>query len=166
MNQALERRWRDRLAPFNGVTLVAPPAPLAATRRLLAAITGRLRPVDLSAEDQLFTFEDWHDHDGYLTSERAATWDELGACLATDDALVSASSDDTLVRRAWYPNDFAFLLRWCVTSDPDDFGLPRDGFAGWVDVTGSPEQIQSLSDLVLGGDVRPAGDFFDATWSG
>jgi hypothetical protein len=114
----------------------------------------------------LRTLLDWHEHDGYVTSETEADWSELAEALATDDAMVDWSSDDTFVRRTWYPADFAFVLRWCVTTDPDDFGLPGEGFAAVFDLTGSSQLIETVRVVVPGADAQPAGSFFDARWRG
>ncbi len=71
-------------------------------------------------------------------SERQRT-DANGCSKSTSwGSLVRAQYRPSL-REAWYPLDFGFLLRWCLSSDPDDFGLAPGESAGQFDVTSSPE---------------------------
>jgi hypothetical protein len=76
------------------------------------------------------------------------------------------SSDDTHVRRAWYPLEETLLLRWCVGSDPDDFGLAPGEPAGDLDLTGSADLVWEIAAHIPGATISSASTFFDASWAG
>ncbi len=67
MNGALQQRWRDGAAPFNGQTIsFASPelTPLPALRLALLTVLSRLR--QRWPEAALFALDDWHEHDGFV----------------------------------------------------------------------------------------------------
>jgi hypothetical protein len=157
----MESRWREELPPFDGVILLSRSLRLDELRAEVSEVVAMLpRSANLS------TFHDWHEHDGYVAPAKEEPWASLEEAVSDATQFVGWSSDDTFVRRAWYPPDFAFLLRWCVTSLPDDFGLPPGGPGGQFDVTASHELVERLSAVVPEGEIRPAKEYFDASWAG
>jgi hypothetical protein len=161
MDTVMELRWRGGLPPFAGLTLQSRSLRLEELRAEVSQVVAML-----PRTDHLSSFLDWHEHDGYVTPADDEARDSLEEAVSDGARFVSWSSDDTFVRRAWYPPDFAFLLRWCLSSDPDDFGLAPGEQAGQFDVTSSPELVERLSAVVPDGEIRPAKDYFDAAWAG
>jgi hypothetical protein len=161
MDAVMEARWREGLPPFDGVILQSQSLRMDELRAQVSELVAML-----PRTNQLTTFLDWHEHDGYVTPADEKVWGSLEEAVSDPARFEVWSSDDTFVRRAWYPTDFAFLLRWCLSSDPDDFGLPPGGPAGRFDVTASPELVDQLSTVVPEGGIRPAKAHFDAAWAG
>ena len=74
---------------------------------------------DQKKDCTLFRFDDWHQHDGYVTKAHAAEWGSLDQILLNDQTLHHSRHGDAYVRWGYYPNDFTFLLRYDVL-DPDE----------------------------------------------
>jgi hypothetical protein len=161
MDAVMETRWRNGQQPFDGVILQSPSLRLEELRRGVAALVAIL-----PRSANLGTSLDWHEHDGYVTYAESEPWTSLEEAVSDPASLLNWSSDDTFVRRAWYPQDFSWLLRWCVSSDPDDFGLPPGEPAGDFDLTASRELVEQGSAVVPDGRARPAKEYFDAAWAG
>ena len=119
-----------------------------------------------SRAPSLNTLLDWHEHDGYIVPSEHVDSAALDDALADTDRFVAWSSDDTSVRRAWYPPDFGFLLRWCVSSEPDDWGLPYGTSGGQFDITGPRHLINRLALAVPESEIIPAKDYFDEAYRG
>jgi hypothetical protein len=74
----INERWQAGLCPFDGECLVSDePISVEDLRTILAAIFPELQR-DRAAQE-LFMFDDWHQHDGYVT-ERRGSLDFLGGC--------------------------------------------------------------------------------------
>ena len=122
----LERRWRVALAPFGGQTVAFASedlTPLPALRLALLAVAAALR--QQWPEVALFTLDDWHEHDGFLSAARPASWQDLSDALTSDKALLTLSHGDSEVRRAFFPATHDFYLRQrtcCQTRRPCRFG--------------------------------------------
>jgi hypothetical protein len=164
----MNQRWQTGLSPFDGDCLVVIDDVLSVEdlRSLLAVVVRELKgQYDAQA---LYTFDDWHQHDGYVTERRAMDWRELEAVSQTGDALIASRQGDTYVHRSFYPEDFAFFLRYDV---PDEDSGDGSGFAGTFDVSASSTMIARLTALVpvgLGPRVRieRSKSYFDRTYAG
>ena len=163
MDDLMKHRWRDGEVPFNGVTVQCPPLRAEALRGLLLDVV----PILLEEIDtELATFLDWHQHDGYITRSEVVERGALVNAVESSDAFMEASSDDTFVRRTWYPTSATFLLRWCVSADPDDFGLAAGEPAGDFDITTSTDLAKRIAAKVPGSTITTAIDFFNRAWAG
>jgi hypothetical protein len=161
VDAVLESRWREALPPFDGMILLSQSLRTDELRAEVSDVVSQL-----PRSDSLNTFHDWHEHDGYVTPAQVEPWTSLEEAVSAAASFAAWSSDDTFVRRAWYRSDFSFLLRWCLSSDPDDFGLPPGTPGGQFDLTASPELIGRISALVPDGEVRPAQKYFEMVWAG
>jgi hypothetical protein len=164
VDDTLIARWRAGAPPFDGLTVVSPEARVDELQPALGAVVGVLEAS--WGASGLRTMLDWHEHDGYVTSPEPATWDQLREATASVAALVDWSSDDTAVRRLWYGDGLDVVLRWCVSSDPDDFGLPPGPPAGQFDVTAVRATAEAIAALVPGATTVRAKKFFDQGWGG
>ena len=118
MHEQLEHRWRTGKAPFDGQCIrLSDHIPLPTLRLLLRTIVDVLQ--ERRKDCTLYRFDDWHEHDGYLTEARATNWEMLNQVLLNDQALHQSRHGDLYVRWAYYPEDFTFLLRYDVL-DPDE----------------------------------------------
>jgi hypothetical protein len=115
MDQELFGRWKAGEPPFDGHVLH--PDVLLQIAELRAALRGLVAALTQSAGNQsprLLAFEDWHEHDGYVTESRAAAWSDVEEMLETDESLYAARQGDTHVHRAFYAADRSFLFRFYV----------------------------------------------------
>lgn len=168
VDRLAESLWRSGRAPFDGLTLATGLLPTPRLRLAASTLVSLLRPG--FARTSLRTAEDWHEHDGYVTSATPATWEELAAAVADDDALVRWSPGDDRVRRAWLAGDGSFYLRWFVYDESDDL-MPADPpVGGDVDLTGQAGVVEAareaLAELGVDAEVAPARDFFRRRWAG
>ncbi len=169
MNEALEQRWHDGSAPFNGQTVAFASAdlmPLPALRLALLAIVPRLR--QRWPEAALCTLDDWHEHDGFVNEAKPASWHDISAALASNEALLTLGCGDFDVRRAFFPPTCDFYLRVYVLAEYDnDYPERRGDF----DVTCAPELAVELAELAASASELPvvgraAKDFFDCRYGG
>ena len=122
------------------------------------------------AHEPLQRFDDWHQHDGFISAAESSGWDDLDQTLSSDKSLYENRAHDDFVRRAFYDKDKTFLFRFHVADEDDD---PRQypGIWGDFDLTSSMRLIKQIS-LRLGGEgkdqlrVIGAKQFFDERYAG
>ncbi len=164
MDDALNTRWQAGDTPFDGSILLSEECTVDELQPTVASVVAVLRREHPDAE--LLTLLDWHEHDGYVTSAEPVAWHEVVEATTTPERLTAWSSDDTFVRRLVYPRDFSFVLRWCISTDPDDFGLPPGRPAGQCDVAGSDGLVKLVAAEVRHADIHQAKEHFDRAWAG
>lgn len=141
MDALMDSAWRGAAPPFGGETLHVGPLPLSELQRLLAAAVAELRSV--FGECPLHSFEDWHEHDGYVTTAVLADWNDLSALVEAVDTLYAGRCSDDFVQRAYYDEDRNFILRiWVPEEDDDPEQFP--GMSGSFDVSGAPSLLDRL----------------------
>src|SRR4051812_48637239 len=112
----MNQRWQSYLSPFDGDCLRTDDLiSVADLASLLAAIVPALQR-DFAAQ-VLYTFDDWHQHDGYVTERRATEWGSLSAAAQNRDTLLASRQGDSHVHRSYYPQDLSFLLRYDVSDE-------------------------------------------------
>ena len=97
------------------------------------------------AAQTLYTFDDWHQHDGYVTERRVMDWAALVAVARNADALIASRQGDTDVHRSFYPDDLSFLLRYDIL---DEDSVDATGFAGTFDFSARSSMIARFKALV------------------
>jgi len=163
----LNQRWQSGLTPFNGDCLRTDDLiSVAELASLLSAIVPVLQG-DYAAQD-LYTFDDWHQHDGYVTERRQTEWSSLSAAAQNREALLASRQGDSYVRRSYYPQDLSFLLRYDV---PDEECGDKTGFSGTFDLSANSALITKVLQLIPEGlrsrfQVERSKDYFDKTYSG
>jgi hypothetical protein len=163
----MNQRWQSGLSPFDGDCLVTDD--LISVEEL-GQLLGMILP-ELErgcAARTLYTFDDWHQHDGYVTERRAMEWGELAAVARSADDLVASRQGDTYVHRSFYPEELTFLLRYDVS---DEEGEDASGFSGTFDLSAQPDRIARMASLVplpLRSRLRiePTKVYFDRTYAG
>jgi hypothetical protein len=112
----MNQRWQSGLSPFDGDCLVTDDLiSVEELRQLLGVILPELERC--FAAQTLYTFDDWHQHDGYVTERRVIEWGALAAVARNADALIASRRGDTYVHRSFYTEDYAFLLRYDVSDE-------------------------------------------------
>lgn len=164
MDQEMVRRWRQGLAPFDGLHVGTDDyLPLPLLRSVLIAVGGRLQRDH--PEALLLTLQDWHEHDGYVTSPRSTSWQELWSTLACDDRFYASRSSEDQVSNAFFPEDRSFYWRYHVL-DEDEEPDYYPGRHGWFDVTCAAPLARDLVEAVRAEGVteirvQPAKQYFD-----
>ncbi|MEX0716734.1 MAG: hypothetical protein WD066_09110 [Planctomycetaceae bacterium] len=165
MTPELERRWKAGRAPFDGSTVARCDEPdLGVVREALWFACEALRewyPI-------IHVFADWHEHDGFVTQPRAASWEEVFSWLASAESLYASRDDDDLVRVAIFPASFDWLLRYDIEGADDDWR------AAWCDFDFTATPAASAFPLVAElhsrwpgyTDISPAKAFFDDSYGG
>ena len=140
MNEELERRWRSDTLPFDGHTLATEDGvPALDVRRFLIKAIECLEPIHGSSK--LYKIDDWHEHDGFVTSATPVTWSELRSWLASDQRLFIARSGEVDVYVGIYPEDYSFYLRFYLDQEILPPGRPLEGAA---DLSASFELVSYL----------------------
>jgi len=164
-----EGRWRDGRKPFDGRTLVTPLITIDLLLAVARTVVMGLRAQRPAAS--LRTLDDWHEHDGYVTSTEPASWDDVEAAIANKASFIEWTSDDDFVRRAWRDSDGTFYLRWfrydeSIGTPPPDY--PPVG--GSLDLTGATAMVEALScqldPLDVGIQIVDPVAYFTDGWSG
>ena len=118
MDLELDRRWRNKLPPFDGITIYPPDyLPLPVARAALTAIIEFLQTE--YGQSRLFQLADWHELDGFISVPQATSWVEVRSWLVSDAALSAASPGDTWVYRGLYSEAGSFYLRFYIPEERD-----------------------------------------------
>ncbi len=141
MNKDLNIRWQNAKRPFDAQILhPSDLMPLSMLRVLLHTIVQVLHSE--FGQEKLYRFEDWHEHDGYITRETLVSWKSLDEILSSNESLYSARHDDTFVHWAYYPAGLSFLLRFDVLDENEDELYP--GIWGTFDVSTTSPLLQKV----------------------
>jgi hypothetical protein len=167
MDAVLNHRWQTAQTPFSGNCLIGDGTlTVDELRELLLVVTSRLRMRGEGVE--LFSFDDWHHHDGFVTQRRVTEWTAIETACASRESLIGFRQGDTSVHRAFYPADFEFLLRFDVGDDEIGDGT---GHCGSIDICADSETLDEIYSLVSPEmrsklQVTEAKPYFDRTYAG
>jgi hypothetical protein len=146
MDEPLFRAWSDGLPPFDGVTLrSADLVPLELLFHMLSETIGFLR--EKFPEAKLLRHDDWHEHDGYITSSVPTDWGEVSGLITSATALYEQRPGDDFVRIGIYEPQGAFYLRIGVPDEDDDPEL-YPGRWGMFDVSAAEPLIAELKSVL------------------
>jgi hypothetical protein len=163
MDHELEARWRSGRAPFDQAILRCEMIPLSVLQPTVQALV----PVLMLPELRLYAFDDWHEHDGYVTQASAVAWSNLDEIVATEASLFDARHRDTYVRRAFYPESAEWLFRLCVLEPNEDEQYP--GIWGTFDLSGTSSLCAGALSAIGGESSATLGDakaYFDEHYAG
>ena len=151
MDKALEDARKAGSQPFSGVTLSCTESlPISRLRSALNSIVDALQT--LFPATPILKFDDWHEHDGFVSPSKESSFGELTSLLSSDESLYQARQGDTYVRRAFYPRNKAFLLRFYT---PDEYEIPKfPEFAGDFDLTSSSEIIHLVHRKLVNAEIN------------
>ena len=170
MDIEFDRRWRNGVAPFDGLTI---------TLRDFVSLP-LLQPMVLSVVESLFASRpdaplyhllDWHEHDGFLTVARPSSWQEVYSLITSEANLVERFRlGDSYVREAFFPGQRDYYLRLYVPGIFDNpfhrHDAPSLVHYGNFDVTGPESIITKIAATLQAGEegtveILPAKTFFD-----
>ncbi|HWY87231.1 MAG TPA: hypothetical protein VNX28_10930 [Gemmataceae bacterium] len=167
MDTLLNQRWQAGLPPFDGDCLVTDGMISVDNLRMLLAI---VLP-ELKGDDggrTLYTFDDWHQHDGYVTNRQETEWSSLESLARNNDLLVASRQGDDYVHRSFYPENLSCLLRFDV---PDKDCGDGTGLSGTFDLSASPPKIARILSILpltlrTGLRLELSKGYFDRTYAG
>ena len=167
MDHVMNQRWQSGLPPFDGDCLVTRDiVTVEELRKVLSAVVQLLQMECI--ETALYAFDDWHQHDGYVTERREIEWKVLEAVTRSVEDLMMSRQGDDYVYRAFYPADLSFLLRYDISDEECGDG---SGFSGVFDLSASRECIARAMSSIRPGilsklRIESAKAYFDVTYSG
>ena len=167
MDEQLEVRWRSGRSPFDGRCLrCSEPIDVARLRQIMQIVVDVL--CARITGPNLLKFDDWHEHDGYITQAISTTWAELEDILRTDQRLHSSRHGDSYVCWAYYPADFSFLLRYDIVDRDEDPELiePVGDFDLSADATTVAEALSKLGEYHDCIEVVETKAYFDRVYAG
>ena len=168
MNTKLEKRLKEGKKPFDGNVISL--EDLFVLPELLEFLQICLNVLQREYSDsKLFVFDDWHEHDGYLTTANEYSWKMMDEILSSEESLYESRSGDTFVRKAIFPENLGFLFRYYVMDEDEDSEYP--GIWGDFDICGPSallDEIQAelnlkIELLLYSG---PAKIYFDGAYAG
>ena len=143
MDATLEPLWKTGEKPFDGETVY--PLDDVFVRDAVVAIPSALDHIaQCYPTNQLFSLDDWHEHDGFVVSAKPTNIEALRAQVATLDSYVANHSDDFAVYRAIYPESLEFLLRYCLYDAHDRDQDASDREVHWT-FTGGGHDVAELA---------------------
>ena len=163
----MNQRWQAGLSPFDGDCLVTDDlVSVEDLRALLAVILPELEGE--YGTQTLYTFDDWHQHDGYVTERRVTECGALTTVAQSLEALITSRQGDSYVHRSFYTEDCSFLLRYDVLDEECGDGT---GFSGAFDLSASPPKIARILSIAPPPlrprlRVEPSKGYFDRTYRG
>ena len=109
----LQRRLSASLPPFDGTTIAVCDDPTVdEVLEMLQFISGQLA----TQNGDLFLFDDWHEHDGFLTEPKPTDWQTTIGAWPDIQSLHASCHGDDYVRIALYSPSFHWLLRYDLDS--------------------------------------------------
>lgn len=167
MDRELEQRWRTACRPFDEAILRHEDLlPLSRLRADAEAVVKLLASQTLI--HSLRTLDDWHEHDGYITTYSVVDWAELERVVSTEASMFASRQGEDHVRRAFYPEDATWLFRFYLLDQDEDELHP--GIWGTLDLSGSGELCERALNTITTGrtDVTlgRAKQYFDHAYAG
>jgi hypothetical protein len=166
MTPELNERWLASRPPFDGTTVAIrndpTPYDLLDMLRFVGESLRKRYPL-------ILRFDDWHEHDGFITKAILTDWRTLESAWANLDDLIASRPGDDYVRIAIFPANFDWLLRYDL--DPGDSTAVENAWP-YCDFTASTmseaaKVVDSIKALGLGHTVvTPAATFFNSCYAG
>jgi hypothetical protein len=146
MNQGLHAAFVSGSMPFNQCTAFTTPS--LSLDELLEIQRITLNFLELYyPNDHLFVFDDWHQHDGFISSERPVNRNELESYFVSTETLLKTDQGDYCVAKAVFPENMMFLWRWNIEDETD---LPDgDLWCSW-DFTACVHEISEMLKFLTG----------------
>ncbi|GAA5496381.1 hypothetical protein Rhal01_02564 [Rubritalea halochordaticola] len=131
MNAELHTLWQSGEKPFHSETIY--PREDVFVRDVLVAIPSALDHIaQYYPENQLYSLDDWHEHDGLIVPAKPTSLDEIRTQLATAESYVRHHTDATAVYRAIFPDSLDFLLRYSLWEADSPHQDPSDREVHWT----------------------------------
>ena len=167
MNKELEKRWKESIKPFDKNVLVLEDLfVIPELLEMIKTVSKVLKQYYL--DTKLFILDDWHEHDGYVTTESECNWGMIDDTLNSENSLYQSRSGDTFVRKAIFPENMDFLFRYYILEENEDSEYP--GIWGDFDICASSTLLNEIktefnSEISLLLYEVPAKTYFDGAYA-
>jgi hypothetical protein len=105
-------------------------------------------------------FDDWHAHDGFVSSSKSTTWPEIHELISSDHRLRSWLTDDTWVMFTVYATNGAFCLRFGYSDEVKPPALN-------IDISGDNECLRMAEQAATNWEQEElAADYFQRIYRG
>ena len=140
MTPELHKRWCKALPPFDGNAVVADlEHDIGALRDMIAFLLDVLR----HQFPAVLAFDDWHEHDGFISEARQTSWESVANATKNPQAIYQSRHNDFAVRRGLHPPSFEWVLRYNI--DDED---PSNPATAWCDLDFSCTPTSDVARLV------------------
>lgn len=111
MTPDLEKRWKAGDKPFDGKVVTS--STDSSMETILKVMQIFLEEV-VTPSEEIFIFDDWHEHDGFITESKKISVENLASKIADSDALKASTNGEYEVRTSVYSTSNDWLMRWCI----------------------------------------------------
>jgi hypothetical protein len=171
MDRIMEIAWKQQEKPFHAETIIPDDLiPISTLRLILRSILGHCEMYYPSSYCTLYGFDDWHEHDGYVTERHLTTFQDLRAVLESDELLYQSRHRDCYVYRAVYPDSMDFLFRYNLLDKDEDLGQYPEiwgdfSFTGYgFDLWEITKRLSDYKDIAVS--KQSSKQYFDRIYSG
>jgi hypothetical protein len=139
----LHQAWTTARPPFARSTLR--PAGTVALEELSGVLREVVRILQQRFGDcALLRNDDWHEHDGYMTSSAPTDWKWLADLVASAESLYEKRPTDDFVRITVYDASGGFCLRVWIPEEDDH----RTGRWGSFDISGADDLVEAVDHAI------------------
>lgn len=166
MDSVLEHCWKEGVAPFDGATIFDASEGEISLIKLRQSTLAVINILEAQfPQAALLVLDDWHEHDGFISSSKESTWPEIRTRLINDEAFLYFKTDDFQVAKAVYPKGMQFYLRIYI----DEESSSSEG-VGEIDVTVPLQLATAIAEAFRNSGLTPktesAKTYFDARLGG
>ncbi len=91
-----------------------------------------------NGSEQIHSFHDWHEHDGFVVASQVTSWPHIYSLLESDYTLYKSRGQDYAVRIAIYAGNYDWLIRYNI-DDEDEANYSSS--IGDFDICASPQTV-------------------------
>jgi hypothetical protein len=160
MTPDLEKRWYAGEKPFDGEIITSS---TDSSMDTLLKVMKCFEDMVIELTERVFLYDDWHEHDGFITDDKTITIEELKSMIKDSKSLRSNTHGDFEVRTAVHSESNNWLMRWCIDLEDNAYC----DFEFCVSNTGDKkvlELIHSINPEEL--NRAKAKDYFDRSYGG
>ncbi|MBQ4838545.1 MULTISPECIES: hypothetical protein [Pseudoalteromonas] len=118
MTPDLEKRWKAGDKPFDGEILTSA---TDSSMETLLKVMKYFMDMVVDPSEKIFLYDDWHEHDGFITNSKILSVDVLKSKINSSEALKASTHGDYEVRTAVYSESNNWLMRWCIDLEDDAY---------------------------------------------
>lgn len=118
MTPDLEKRWKAGDKPFDGEIVTSA---TDSSKETILKVMSIFINVVVTPSEKLFIFDDWHEHDGFITEAKEISLEDLKSKTADVNALKASTHGGYEVRTSVYSTSNDWLMRWCIDLEDDAY---------------------------------------------
>lgn len=118
MTPDLESRRKSDNKPFDGEIITSS---ADSSMETLLKVMRYFIEIVIDPSDRLLVYDDWHEHDGFITDSKVIALEDLKGKVKNSESLKVSVHGDYEVRTAVYPDNYKWLMRWCIDTEDDAY---------------------------------------------